>query len=1091
MLLLQFLLAALTSIHIQALAPANPHGWDEYQPDGSKAGKLYLKGHPYDEKSVYVVDKHEHPVVRNDDGWFVYGTPLVNSTEAKRHRKLWEPTPYRVGPNTRPPRHLQERLLSQTDSSFEPPSLRLDSMDLQCVNEEKSQWCPNGELRISRTLDHPLNFGTTRVIVVLVKFKDHASRPMPPRQYYDVLFNSGLKDAEITPTGSVDEFMRLQSLNQYRIKADVQEWSQASESEEYYSFGMFGLTSLYTKIAYDALDRMDRQGTDWSQYDRDGDGMLDSVVILHSGFAAEGGGTDCINNRELGPHRIWSHRTSVSDNRDAWRSSDENYHIGRYATASAVHGFCGNDIARIGVVGHEMLHMNGLPDLLGKDSSGVGVYDVMGMMWGLDGTQRYPGTLSPWSRSQLGWINPQRITRSGVYELRASQTNSDCFRIDLRDGEYLLLENRQKQLLDGKLPNDGGILIWHIDENMDQEWMSFPGYPEQGGWPGNGNHFQVALIQADGNYDMEKNTNYGDVTDAWCSGCWESTPLALKPGPARGQALAGSYDRYPNTDTYSNGIIQRTGITIDAFSASGPTMSFRVLFENDAPPPTINPTPRPSLMPTPRPTPNPTPQPIPVSTSRPTDFPTFEPTLNPTEAPTESPSVKPTPNPSSSPTFRPASTPTLPPVPEPTPPTPNPTKSPTLVPTREPTASPSVNPTSWPIPVPTNRRTLQPTGEPSGSPTTKATPIPSAQITMSPTLATASPTASEQITASPTLATRTLAPSVATLAPTVATRTLSPSVATLSPSSSPTWEPTASPIIQQFTMSPTIPDDGQVWTPASAPIIKFSFAEFHREATNPPVPYQGITMSPTVELITSSPSSRSNTTPAPALKTLSPTEIPTDSPTNVPTVKPSASPSSSPSYAPSAKPSASPTASQQPTLSLQPSEAPTDSWSPSASPTGPPTNSPTKSPTDNPTAVPSENPTSPPTTSPQPSNSPTKEPTASPTDIPTNSPTQSPTGSPSTRVPTASPSDLPTAEPTVSPTFSPTEKPTRSPTPAPTPQPSPEPIRSPTSEPTSGDTLRTHSPTAEWSDLDAAAGGFAGETYVRRPYFYIDEQSRR
>lgn len=151
---------------------------------------------------------------------------------------------------------------------------------------------------------------------------------------------------------------------------------------------------MHRLLAYQILDRMDAQGTDWSLYDQDNDGMLDSVVILHSGFAAEGGGTDCINNKDLGAHRIWSHRTSVGDNRDTWRSSDQNYRIGQYSTASAVHGFCGYDILRIGVIGHEMLHMLALPDLLGKEASGVGIYDVMGMMWGLDGLQGYPGSLS-------------------------------------------------------------------------------------------------------------------------------------------------------------------------------------------------------------------------------------------------------------------------------------------------------------------------------------------------------------------------------------------------------------------------------------------------------------------------------------------------------------------------------------------------------------------------------------------------------------------------------------------------------------------------------------------------------------------------
>lgn len=136
------------------------------------------------------------------------------------------------------------------------------------------------------------------------------------------------------------------------------------------------------------------------------------------------------------------------------------------------------------------------------------------------------------------------------------------------------------------MPNDGGILIWHIDKNMEREWMSSPGWPQQPGWPGNGNHFQVALVQADSQYNMERNRNYRDLTDCWCSSCW-ADDLKLEPGPGQKQALAGSYNQYPNTDSYTNGTIQKMGIMISNFSPIGLSMSFTVTFGGNpvTPPP--------------------------------------------------------------------------------------------------------------------------------------------------------------------------------------------------------------------------------------------------------------------------------------------------------------------------------------------------------------------------------------------------------------------------------------------------------------------------------------------------------------------------
>ena len=599
--LMRCLLALLCwTTHIHALAPANPHGWDEYQPDGTPAGRLYLKGHPFDGSGVYTVDQHQHPVVRDEDGWYVYGSLNTTSAAAdndeRQRRQLWVPTQHRIGPDSKPPRHLLEQ------QRFIPPVvLSKEFEDFQCAGLYHSFFCRNQPKYVGRAASNALNFGTTKTIVILVKFSDHAGRTMPPKSDYEFLFNSNEQDEDRTPTGSVNHFMELQSLRQYSIEAHVQDWIVAPNNEEYYSYRMNGLTALFAKCSYEALRKMDEAGTDWSQYDRDGDGVLDSVVIMHSGFSAEGGGDDCINGKPLGAHRIWSHRTAMGENRDAWYSKDRSVRIGSYAATSAVHGFCGHNITRIGVVGHEMLHILGLPDLLGKGGagSGVGLYDVMGMMWGLDGTQRTPGTLGPWSRQFLGWITPTVLQQDGTYSIRKATVfpnvvSPDVYRIDagFPQGEYLLVENRKKELMDALFPNDGGILIWHIDENTDSEWMASPGWPDQGGWPGNGNHYQVAILAADREYNLEQGQSYGDLRDAWCSQCWSNQTLILQTGPAKIDAAPQDYSQYPNTDSYS-GTIKNTGIVLDEFSPIRDIMTFRFRANGAASPPPPPPPPPP------------------------------------------------------------------------------------------------------------------------------------------------------------------------------------------------------------------------------------------------------------------------------------------------------------------------------------------------------------------------------------------------------------------------------------------------------------------------------------------------------------------
>lgn len=171
--------------------------------------------------------------------------------------------------------------------------------------------------------------------------------------------------------------------------------------------------------------------------------------------------------------------------------------------------------------------------------------------------------MSPYAKAKLGWVEPIIIDSDGVYTITASYDTDMIYKIEegFPAGEYLLIENRQRGKYDVQVPQ-GGLLIWHIDEKaeIDEE-----GHPGQMKWPHNGAHYKVALLQADGAYELEKGKNYGDGADPFHAGGVHSIGAG---GTSNGKS-------HPNTDAYQNGNIYATGITIDNISKSDYKMSFR------------------------------------------------------------------------------------------------------------------------------------------------------------------------------------------------------------------------------------------------------------------------------------------------------------------------------------------------------------------------------------------------------------------------------------------------------------------------------------------------------------------------------------
>jgi len=399
--------------------------------------------------------------------------------------------------------------------------------------------------------------GTKRNLVVPMIFIGHETRWRPSRQELSVLFNNNGANATYAPTGSVRDVFKASSYNKLVLVSDVMEWIQLNNTEAYYADGNRGATTVLHEAMRDALIYLDNKvGLNFKNYDIDNDGLIDAICFLHTGFAAEFGG-----NSEDGANylnRIWSQKSSLysftyptSSSRQGFTSkqgvSVYNYHIssalwGTTFTKNWVPKATVDIIGRVGVIAHETGHFLGLPDLYdgyGDIGNGIGSYGLMANCWGFNRDQRCIPIMSPWSKIQLGWLTPKILSASGNYTITPSYNAQDVYKIikGYPANEYLLIEYRRKIGFESCMPKEG-LAIWKIDELAD---YSNQGWPGQVGWPNNGKHYRISLIQADGLYQLENAANRGDGGDLFYSGF----KTFLGPGTYNGTTPV-----YPNTDSY-------------------------------------------------------------------------------------------------------------------------------------------------------------------------------------------------------------------------------------------------------------------------------------------------------------------------------------------------------------------------------------------------------------------------------------------------------------------------------------------------------------------------------------------------------------
>ena len=261
--------------------------------------------------------------------------------------------------------------------------------------------------------------------------------------------------------GSVTDYFDDMSNGTYTPQFDVVGPYKLNHPSLYYGKGEKDNTQALVIDACKAVDK----DVDFSEYDADGDGMVDLVYIIYAGYPASMSGN---------PNDIWPKSGTGSfgtyDDKQVSRfgvHAELNYGL----AMNQKNGFL---LSGIGLFCHEFSHTLGLPDLYPTDDESK-VDNQNPEMWDLMDGGEYtynggycPTPYSPWEMDAMGWATPVELSdEKQTVTLKSYGEERIAYKIKGENNEYLLLQNIQ---IGGWWTGVAsvyktGMLVWRIDYN--------------------------------------------------------------------------------------------------------------------------------------------------------------------------------------------------------------------------------------------------------------------------------------------------------------------------------------------------------------------------------------------------------------------------------------------------------------------------------------------------------------------------------------------------------------------------------------------------------------------------------------------------
>ena len=305
--------------------------------------------------------------------------------------------------------------------------------------------------------------GNRHFLVILVEFSDLAYTTCEdPNAAFSALLNEA-GYSENGGTGSAHDYFLENSNGRFEPVFDVFGPVTLPNKKSYYGANDYsGNDKRPEEALIDGCKLLDDE-IDFSQYDSDGDGEVDMVLMYYAGY-----GEADSNDSES----IWPHEWSLGSAGKSLKL--DGVKINTYACTNEKNGIGQNKgkMCGIGTACHEFGHALGLPDLYDTDynsngyAGGLYSYSVM-----CSGAYNNEGRTPPYycfeERKYLGWVSDSdylEFGETGVYSISPINTEMVYRTLTDMDGEYFLYENRTKTGWD-KYISEAGLIVYHIDKS--------------------------------------------------------------------------------------------------------------------------------------------------------------------------------------------------------------------------------------------------------------------------------------------------------------------------------------------------------------------------------------------------------------------------------------------------------------------------------------------------------------------------------------------------------------------------------------------------------------------------------------------------
>lgn len=307
----------------------------------------------------------------------------------------------------------------------------------------------------------PLNFGRCdsqfpvigeqKAVVILVEYQDVEFKYGDHDYFWRLLNEEGFSDHG--SLGSARDWFMDNSNGQFLPEFDVYGPVLLPENRSYYGKNdIFGNDEHPEDMVIHAMEILDEE-VDFSQYDRDEDGVIDNVFVFYAGKGEHDSGI---------ANTVWPHSWEVAT------GAHKNYEfdgvqLNHYACSCEYpSGYKRPD--GIGTFVHEFSHVMGLPDLYATNYSRSftpGSWSVLDSgPYNNDGLT--PPNYSSYEKCALGWLEFLPLEEGAVEIPYLAESNIAYVLPTPKNNEFFFFENRQQEGNDQFIPGHG-MLVWHVD----------------------------------------------------------------------------------------------------------------------------------------------------------------------------------------------------------------------------------------------------------------------------------------------------------------------------------------------------------------------------------------------------------------------------------------------------------------------------------------------------------------------------------------------------------------------------------------------------------------------------------------------------